>query len=47
MKLCLYLEFFNTLHGYIWNSFGKQKIQLDSYQRNMQKAYLGSLTDYK
>lgn len=40
-------EFFNTLHGYIWNSLGgSKKIQLDSYQRNMQKAYLGSLTDY-
>ncbi len=40
-------EFIKTLHDYIWKSIeGKNKIQLDMYQRNMQKAYLGSLTDY-
>ncbi len=37
----------NTLHVMIWgNLVTNGKVQLDSYQRNMQKTYLGALTDY-
>jgi hypothetical protein len=48
-KDALSLEaYFKTLHGYFWNSLSSdKKIQLDIYQRNMQKAYLGSLTDFQ
>lgn len=39
-------ELVSTLHGQIWNSIKDKKVKLDIYQRNMQKAYLGSLTDF-
>jgi len=39
-------ELVQTLRGSIWSNLEGKKIQLDSYQRNMQKSYLGSLTDY-
>ena len=39
-------ELVSILHGQIWGSIKDKKVKLDMYQRNMQKAYLGSLTDF-
>ncbi len=40
-------DYFQVLHSQIWKPVsGGSKIKVDMYERNMQKAYLGSLTDY-